>query len=232
MSGTETDIQIHDMVSAAPLFAALSGGAVRSDEEVAEYEARVIADGTPGRVGAAGFPKKFRAARLADLDARQREAGESFLRRVRDKGQAFLWLCGSVGTGKSALAAAIGGRLCAEGRSVQCVQSHVLTGRIRSRSDTLSGIQTALRQNSLVVFEEVGRYPEPAWESYYLFALIDCLYGEGVSLILVSNLMKNELGAFLGAACVDRFKGIAAAREFTGASYRGSPGELYAQSAE
>lgn len=174
-----------------------------------------------------GVAGKFANIKLEDLDEVQRDLAGRFLAKIEKNKGAALWLCGKPGTGKSALAAAIAKKICDQGKRVMFLKSHMLTDSVQTKRKTLKEVENSIKGNALVVFEECGRYPLAQWESYYLFELVDFLYGENTNVILTTNQSKTEFGAFVGSACMDRFKGIAESYEFTGESYRGKENELY-----
>lgn len=173
------------------------------------------------------FPEKYFGVKLEDLAVEQKNIAEPFLTMIKEGKSASLWLCGKAGTGKTCLASAISKETCILGKSVYYIKSHIIVEKLKKNQLSIDSLIYELKQHDLVVIDEVGRYPLTEWESYYLFLIMDELYNKGISVIMISNLEKNKLGELLGAACVDRFKGIAHSFEFNNASYRGTKEELY-----
>lgn len=180
-----------------------------------------------GRFKQSNFPEKYYGVNLEDLDVQQKNIANPFLAKIRGNNITSLWLCGKAGTGKTCLASAICKEACFLGKSVTYIKSHIITEKLKKNQISIDSLIYELKQNDIVVIDEVGRYPLSEWESYYLFLIMDELYNKGISVIMISNLEKNKLGELLGAACVDRFKGIAHSFEFNNESYRGTKEELY-----
>lgn len=174
-----------------------------------------------------GFPEKFHGVHLDELDVKQKETGNEFMDKIKNGKSTSLWLCGYAGTGKTCLACAIAKETALEGKNVFYVKSHLIIEKLKKNQVPIEDVLYKLKVNSLVVIDEVGRYPIPEWESYYLFLIMDELYNLGISVIMISNLEKSKLGELLGNACVDRFRGLAKSVEFSGKSYRGTDKELY-----
>lgn len=174
-----------------------------------------------------GFPEKFHGVNIEELDEKQKEIAKGFMEKIVQGKCSSLWLCGYAGTGKSCLACAIAKETAIEGKNVKYLKSHLLIEKLKKNQIPIETVLYELKCNSLVVIDEVGRYPMPEWESYYLFLIMDELYNLGISVIMISNMDKNKLGELLGNACVDRFRGLAKSIEFSGKSYRGTENELY-----
>lgn len=179
------------------------------------------------RSSSRGFPEKYHNVNIEELDEEQKKTGNEFLQNVKEKKSNSLWFCGYAGTGKTTLACAIAREFFLNGKTAKYIKSHLVVGKLKKNQETIESVIDELKSYSLIIIDEVGRYPESEWESYYLFAIIDELYNKGIFVIMISNLEKQKLGELLGAACVDRFKGIAKSVEFKNKSYRGTENELY-----
>ena len=191
------------------------------EEKKAERVARI------SKYKNSGFPEKFNGVQLDELNEKQKETANLFLEKTRSGKSSSLWLCGYAGTGKTCLASAIAKETALDGKNVKYIKSHLLIEKLKKNQIPIDNVLYELKSNSLVVIDEVGRYPVPEWESYYLFLIMDELYNLGISVIMISNMDKEKLGGLLGNACVDRFRGLAKSVEFTGKSYRGTDNELY-----
>lgn len=197
------------------------------DREVVENEKKAERVRRIGKFKSSHFPEKYHGVNLEDLDEKQKEVGSKFLEQIGNGKSASLWLCGKAGTGKTCLASAIAKETAILGKPVFYVKSHLLCEKLKKNQISIGELIFDLKENALVVIDEVGRYPLSEWESYYLFTIMDELYNRGRSVIMISNLEKKKLGELLGAACVDRFKGVTKSIEFNSESYRGSKNELY-----
>ena len=146
-----------------------------------------------------------------------------------------LWLCGCGGTGKTAVALAVLRELCRAGVSAGYFKMHRVmqdfeeTKYFSSRGRRMSDVMDELCRPRFRVIDEIGRYPVAEWEKFRLFDISNEVYEQGGSSIYISNLSRVELGNFLGAACVDRFRGSAMTLEFDGPSFRGDDAELYTE---
>lgn len=192
-----------------------------------EEENRIQVEKAVERYVNSGFPMKFKNSNIMELSEFQKKEGGEFLEKILENHRANLWLCGSAGTGKTCLACAISRELAIQGKTVVYIKSHILVGNLKKNQVAMSQTINNLKHCDLVVFDEIGRYPETEWESYFLFSVFDELYDMNKSIIAISNLPKNELGRLFGAATVDRFKGVTKTIEFTNMSYRGKENELY-----
>lgn len=197
------------------------------DREVVENEKKAERVRKIDRFKKSNFPEKYYGVNLEDLSVQQKNIARPFLTMVKENTITSLWLCGKAGTGKTCLASAICKEACFFDKSVYYIKSHIITEKLKKNQISIDSLIYELKQNDIVVIDEVGRYPLAEWESYYLFLFMDELYNKGISVIMISNLEKNKLGELLGAACVDRFRGIAHSFEFNCESYRGSKNELY-----
>ncbi|MCQ2086641.1 MAG: ATP-binding protein [Bacilli bacterium] len=208
-------------------FPSLKNGLKGEDPKFIEEEKKAERVRRLGVFKNSGFPERFHGANIKDLNEKQRVVAENFLKQIEEGKSASLWFCGNAGTGKTCLASAIAKEVALSGKTVKYVKSHLLVGQLKKNQVTIENIIYELKNNYLVVIDEVGRYPEPLWESYYIFAIMDEMYSLGRAVIMISNLGKKNLGELLGAACVDRFNGVTKSVEFDGSSYRGTDNELY-----
>lgn len=191
-----------------------------------EEQRRNIEYGT-NRFLNSGFPVKYRDVNIMNLSEFQRKEGSEFLEKLLSKQRAGMWLCGAAGTGKTCLASAIAKELAIQNISVSYLKSHYIVSQLKKNQITIKQVINDIQYSRLIVIDEIGRYPEKEWESYYLFTILDELYDMNKSVIAISNLPKSDLGILLGLAAVDRFRGVTKTVEFTNMSYRGKANELY-----
>jgi len=191
-----------------------------------EEQRRNIEYGT-NRFLNSGFPVKYRDVNIMNLSEFQRKEGSEFLEKLLSKQRAGMWLCGAAGTGKTCLASAIAKELAIQNISVSYIKSHYIVSQLKKNQITIKQVINDIQYSRLIVIDEIGRYPEKEWESYYLFTILDELYDMNKSVIAISNLPKSDLGILLGNAAADRFRGVTKTVEFTNMSYRGKANELY-----
>lgn len=137
-----------------------------------------------------------------------------------------LLMLGTVGTGKTHLAIALGIEACRRGYSVQFFRAADLVGILQDKfaEGTLSRFRQKLRKNNILILDEVGYVPFTQTGAELLFNVIADCY-EQQSIILTSNLEFGQWTSVFGdnkltAALVDRLVHHAHILAFTGESYR------------
>lgn len=138
---------------------------------------------------------------------------KDFIASVNAKKSKALWFCGANGTGKTMLAS-MAVRECG-GRFVRMYE--LMSAFHANYRDAMEVIKPLARQK-LVVVDEVGCVDEN--EINVLFPLINEIYENCGSMILIANTSKIELGRMLGKSIIDRFTENCTALEFTCDSYR------------
>lgn len=133
---------------------------------------------------------------------------------------------GSVGTGKTHLAAAIALKACQEGRRVRFYTAASLANILleKNAKGTLNSYLNTLKKVELIVIDEVGFVPLHKDASELLFQVISDCY-ERKSLIITSNLEFSQWNTVFGdnrltAALVDRLIHHSHIVIFSGESYR------------
>jgi DNA replication protein DnaC len=137
-----------------------------------------------------------------------------------------LLMLGTVGTGKTHLAIALGVEACRRGYSVQFFRAVDLVSILQEKfaEGMLSRYRQKLRKNEILILDEVGYVPFTQTGSELLFNVsADCY--EQQSIILTSNLEFGQWTSVFGdnkltAALVDRLVHHAHILAFTGESYR------------
>ncbi|MBQ3801407.1 MAG: ATP-binding protein [Treponema sp.] len=227
-----------------------SAGKMTSEEEVrlTEAEAGRLRGRREQNFIGSGVPRKYLGVELSEI----RSSGlslcakdfsgkavdlyaeaDSFIADVVSGVSRALWLCGNSGTGKTTFALAIMRELCRAGVSAAYFKSHRVmqsfeeTKYFSSRGRRACDVMDDVCRPRFRVFDEIGRYPVAQWEKFRLFDISNEVYEAGGSSIYISNLSRDELAMFLGAASVDRFRGSSMTLEFDGRSLRGRSGELY-----
>ncbi|TRM13213.1 ATP-binding protein [Lentibacillus cibarius] len=137
-----------------------------------------------------------------------------------------LMMVGSVGTGKTHLASALGLEACRQGREVRFYRVNDLVSKLleKHHNGTLNRFMRGFRKAELVILDELGFVPFHKDGSELLFSLIAECY-EQTSVIVTSNLEFGQWNTIFGdkrltAAIMDRLVHHAHIITFTGESYR------------
>ncbi|WP_252108816.1 MULTISPECIES: ATP-binding protein [unclassified Halomonas] len=120
---------------------------------------------------------------------------------------------GSVGTGKSHLAYAIGNALLAGGRVVMGIDVYELIDLIKERAfskekgaSEREAIRAFVSGLDLLILDEVGAQLGTEWERLMLFKIINERYKQMLPTILISNLEREQLDDYLGKRIIDRMQ--------------------------
>lgn len=120
---------------------------------------------------------------------------------------------GSVGTGKSHLAYAIGNALLASGRVVMGIDVYELIDLIKERAfskekagSEREAIRAFVGGLDLLILDEVGAQLGTEWERLMLFKIINERYKQMLPTILISNLETDLLEEYLGKRIIDRMQ--------------------------
>lgn len=152
-----------------------------------------------------------------------REAVESL--RFLDAKENLIFM-GTVGTGKTHLAAALALKACQEGRKVRFFTAASLANLLMEKNskNLLSHFMGTLKKTNLIVVDEVGFVPLHKDAAELLFQVISECY-ERKSLIITSNLEFSQWNTVFGdnrltAALIDRLIHHSHIVIFSGESYR------------
>ena len=169
---------------------------------------------------ACGFPKRFAACRFdnyrADNDGQQyalntaKGYAEHFRHDAHTTG-ACLSFMGTVGTGKTHLACAIGNTVLDGGFKVLYVTARQAVNAIKEtwRRDSPTTESQALAKflaPDLLIFDEVGVQFNTEAEKVLMFDIIDGRYGRMLPSVVISNLTLDGLKEYMGARSVDRLR--------------------------
>lgn len=142
------------------------------------------------------------------------------------KAKENLILMGTVGSGKTHLATALGVKACEEGREVRFFTMAGLANALMAlhRRGDFQKFLASLKKAELVILDEVDFIPLHQEAAELLFQVVDECY-ELRSLIITSNLELSQWGGVLGdkrlaAAMIDRLIHHTHFVVFTGESYR------------
>jgi DNA replication protein DnaC len=135
-------------------------------------------------------------------------------------------LIGSIGTGKTHIATALGLMACEQGHRVRFYTAAGLINELLEAQEMnrLSKLETWLMKQDLIILDEVGFVPFSQRGAQMLFAFVSQKYLRG-SLIVTSNLAFAEWTEVFGdprltSALLDRFTHRCHILEFKGESYR------------
>lgn len=181
--------------------------------------------------GASGIPERFSDRRLSTYRAagpaqqRALDIAQRFADAAEDG--ASLIFCGKPGTGKTHLACGIAAARIERGesslfRTVVAAIRHIKdTYRRDSNRSESDAIEDLLRPG-LLILDEIGVQTGSEHEKMLLFEIINERYQRCRSTILISNLSREELTAYLGDRIMDRFREGGGIIAFDWASYRGT----------
>jgi DNA replication protein DnaC len=129
-------------------------------------------------------------------------------------------LLGSVGTGKTHLAAAV---LRETGGIYRVSDAIVNEVREAERFDVKEDKEKVIQRyatSSFLVIDEIGRCEYPEREKHILYRIINGRYENRLPTLLISNFNKMKFADFVGAATTDRLNESCQTYELTGSSYR------------
>jgi DNA replication protein DnaC len=168
----------------------------------------------------ARIPKRYRAISfehtdVIDIERRCPTQVREIRGFVRDIGGNLdagrgLWLAGSVGTGKTALAMIVSKAAIDAGRSVAIYSCPRLLSLIRESIDG-GGVLNFLDQLAgvdLLHIDDLGAEHRTEWVLEQLYTIINTRYEDERSTLVTSNLMPPELEEQLGNRIVSRLEGM------------------------
>jgi len=122
-----------------------------------------------------------------------------------------LWLCGSVGTGKTTLAMLVSSHALEAGRSVAIYSLPRLLAQIRSTYDDDSGnshvdLLDRLTAVDLLHIDDVGAEKTSEWVLEQLYSIVNARYEEERSIIITTNLERDELATQINERTVSRLE--------------------------
>lgn len=178
-----------------------------------------------------GIPERFQDRRLSTYRATspaQQRALDIAQRYVdTEEAGASLVFCGKPGTGKTHLACGIAAALMERGmsamfRTVLAAVRHIKDTYRRDSARSESDAIDDLLRPDLLILDEIGVQTGSEHEKMLLFEVINERYQRKRSTVLISNLNRDELTAYLGERIMDRFREGGGIVAFDWASYRGT----------
>lgn len=133
-----------------------------------------------------------------------------------------LWLTGSFGTGKTALAMIVSKAAIDAGRSVAIYSCPRLLSVIRESIDSggVLGFLDSLTQVDLLHIDDLGAEHRTEWVIEQLYTIINARYEEERSTIVTSNLDPTALAEQVGERIVSRLEGMCEILPFYGEDAR------------
>ena len=204
----------------------------KAQEEEARRQRRILWE---RRIGGSGIPERFRDRTLDSFIAETPEQ-QRVLAVARDYAENFsevlktgrcLIFIGRPGTGKTHLAVGIGLHIMKEDRTVLFTTVMRAVRRIRDTwsgrsAETESQAVAAFTTPDLLILDEVGVQSGSEFEKNTIFDIMNERYENRRPTIILSNLAKDELVAFLGERVFDRLREDGGKMiGFTWESYRG-----------
>lgn len=201
------------------------------DARHAEQKAWKERDKIARRFASSGIPDRFMSRTLSNYNATtpgQKRALEiaKLYAASKEPGKSLV-LCGKPGTGKTHLACGIGQEMMETSWTVlfRTVLSAIRHIKDTYRKDSQRSEAQALSdftRAGLLILDEVGVQTGSEHEKMLLFEIINERYQQNYSTIIISNLDREELGAYLGERIMDRFRESGAVVAFDWPSYRGT----------
>lgn len=188
-----------------------------------EREAQEHAQRRAALIAKAGIPPRFRDAALP-ITGQVREALDAYFERLGGDPGAGLVLIGPPGTGKTYTCTALALHLLGQGHGVAYATPESIARELRRtfRRDSGQCEQDVLDHYGsigMLILDEIGTTPAEH-ERTVAHQLIALRYEEQLPSVLVSNLPRPELEAYLGARAADRLAETSAFVPMTGPSRR------------
>lgn len=204
---------------------------VNSEERVSEWENKQAEqDRLNYYLNNSGVGKKFLNKSIKDYVAENEEQKNilttvsQFIDNVNNGRCRTMWLCGKTGTGKTLL----GSSICRETKGTFTrsynIKDDIDATRTFKATETKRQVISRYANYRVLVIDEVGRGGND--ERDYLWQILNERYENEVSTVLITNMSKGELKAFLGEPVYDRFVTNCTSLTFTGESYRRNEREI------
>lgn len=188
-----------------------------------EREAQEDAHRAAAYIASTGIPPRFRGAVLPTT-GKVREAIDAYFERQRTDPGGGLVLIGPPGVGKTYAVAALALDLLRQGHGVAYATPESIARELRRtfRRDSAQCEQDVLDHYGsigMLILDEIGTTPAEH-ERTVAHQLIALRYEEQLPSVLVSNLPRPELEAYLGARAADRLAETCSFVAMTGPSRR------------
>ena len=196
------------------------------EKKTAEKLVRAMLDNS--RIG-----KRFRDRTFEkfEINAKNKAAYDTCMNYVEnfkilsEKGNGLVML-GSVGSGKTHLAASIVNYIIAKYK-IQVVFGSVISllGEIKATYNNDSTVNEAdilneLKKTKLLIIDDLGKEKTSDWVNEIFYSIINYRYENYLPVIVTSNLTLKELAEKMGEATVSRLLGTSKVIRFEGNDYR------------
>lgn len=161
------------------------------------------------------LPVMYRNALLADLDPEQHA---STVRGWLDSDSPTLVLAGTIGSGKTHAAYAVGNAAIARGLHVEAVRVHDLLEALRPDGDR--DVTWSAQHAAVLVLDDLGAGRSSPFAQDELTALLDLRLNHGLRQVVTTNQTALVLEEALGGRFVDRLRYRATVCAFAGQSRR------------
>jgi len=154
--------------------------------------------------------KRFSMRTFENFDASDnRRAYEACKRyvdlKVYDREKNSLIICGSYGTGKTHLAAAIANQVVNKGVSVLFDTYGGHLEKIKNEfNSTGASYLNLMRTVDMLILDDVGKEKQTEWSASVMFDVINHRYESMKPIIITSNFNSEQLEEYFGEACYSR----------------------------
>jgi DNA replication protein DnaC len=165
------------------------------------------------------IPRKYRGVSfdrppVTEIAPAITSAVRRYVNRIDDNldGGRGLWFFGSVGTGKTTLAMLVAKHALEAGRSVAIYSLPRLLAQIRTTFDDDRGgdsyveLLDRLTAVDLLHIDDVGAEKTSPWVLEQLYAIVNARYEDERSMIITTNLERDELAAQINERTVSRLE--------------------------
>ena len=178
------------------------------------------------------IPRKYRGVSfdrppVTEIAAPVTAAVRRYVGRIDDNLAAGrgLWFFGSVGTGKTTLAMLVSKHAIEAGRSVAIYSLPRLLAQIRTtfdddRGNTYVGLLDRLTSVDLLHIDDVGAEKTSPWVLEQLYAIVNARYEEERSVVITTNLERDELAEQINERTVSRLEEMCEVLPLWGADAR------------
>lgn len=142
--------------------------------------------------------------------------------KVYDSEKNGLIICGSCGTGKTHLAAAIANSLADEGVSVlfDTFGGHLEKLKEEFNSNGEPKYLNFMKNVDMLILDDVGKEKQTEWSESVMFGIINSRYESMKPVIITSNFSQSELEDYFGNACYSRLVEMCYALSTKGEDFR------------
>ena len=190
---------------------------------VGERRARGLSHAIPAKYQGVSFDRPP----LTEMPAATVQVVRTYLRNLDqrlDEGRG-LWLYGDVGTGKTTLAMLVSKTALQAGRSVAIYSLPRLLAEIRDTYEegsrlSYTGLLDRLASVDLLHVDDVGTEKTSPWVLEQLYAIVNARYEDERSIIITTNLERDELAGQINERTVSRLEEMCEVLPLWGADAR------------